>query len=131
MSRCPRRTARSWRSTRTAPTLPLDAWRKRFSDAEREIGVLVYAGLFVSEDAELRRTFADKAGTGVRVLLGDPDSEPVATRGADEGVDDAMAAKIRNALALYRPLLACGGIGSASTRRSCTTRSTSAMTSCS
>ena len=44
------------------------------------------------------------------MLLGDPDSEPVATRGADEGVDDAMAAKIRNALALYRPLRAAGGV---------------------
>ena len=45
-----------------------------------------------------------RAGVRVRMLLGDPDSEQVATRGADEGVDDAMAAKIRNALALYRPL---------------------------
>jgi hypothetical protein len=40
----------------------------------------------------------------VRVLLGDPGSAPVADRGADEGVDDAMAAKIRNALVLFRRL---------------------------
>jgi hypothetical protein len=92
--------------------VPLEAWRRLFSAAEREIGVLVYAGLFVSEDAVLRRIFVDKAQAGVRVrmLLGDPDSESVATRGADEGVDDAMAAKIRNALALYRPLLRADGI---------------------
>ena len=37
-------------------------------------------------------------------MLGDPDSEAVADRGRDEGVDDAQAAKIRNALVLFRPL---------------------------
>jgi len=40
----------------------------------------------------------------VRILLGDPACPEVAKRGADEGVGDALAAKIRNALALYRPL---------------------------
>jgi transcriptional regulator with XRE-family HTH domain len=92
--------------------VPVEAWRRLFSAAEREVGVLVYAGLFVSEDAVMRKIFADKAQAGVRVrmLLGDPDSEPVATRGADEGVDDAMAAKIRNALALYRTLLRTDGV---------------------
>ncbi len=45
----------------------------------------------------------------MRILLGDPDSEVVAQRGEDEGVGDAQAAKIRNALALYRPLRASGG----------------------
>ena len=45
-----------------------------------------------------------RAGVRVRMLLGDPDSEQVAERGADEGVGDAMAAKIRNALVLYRSL---------------------------
>jgi hypothetical protein len=40
----------------------------------------------------------------VRVLLGDPDCPEVAQRGADEGVDDAIGAKIRNARALHKPL---------------------------
>jgi hypothetical protein len=40
----------------------------------------------------------------VRIALGDPDCPRVAERGVQEGIDDAMAAKIRNALALYRPL---------------------------
>jgi 8-oxo-dGTP pyrophosphatase MutT (NUDIX family) len=48
----------------------------------------------------------------VRILLGDPDSQVVTDRGEDEGVGDAMAAKIRNALALYRPLRAAGGVES-------------------
>ena len=37
-------------------------------------------------------------------MLGDPDSPQVAARGKDEGVDDAMAARVRNALVLYRKL---------------------------
>ncbi|RAY16733.1 XRE family transcriptional regulator [Actinomadura craniellae] len=92
--------------------VPRDAWGRLFATAEREIGILVYAGLFLSEDNSVIRTLAEKAGAGVRVriLLGDPDSPQVAERGADEGVDEAMAAKIRNALVLYKPLRKIDGI---------------------
>src|SRR5215831_4834506 len=74
--------------------VPREAWERLFGEAQREIGVLVYAGLFLSEDAAVRKVLADQASAGVRVriLLGDPDSPQVATRGADEGVDEAMAA---------------------------------------
>lgn len=93
-------------------TVASDLWRNVFDNAEEEIGVLVYSGLFLSEDAGIQRIFRQKAEAGVRVriLLGDPDSEHVAQRGADEGVDDVQAAKIRNALVLYRPLLKVEGI---------------------
>jgi transcriptional regulator with XRE-family HTH domain len=86
--------------------LPRDAWERLFERAEQEIGVLVYSGLFLAEDAVVQKILADKARSGVRVriLLGDPQSPQVAARGADEGIDDAMAAKIRNALVLYRAL---------------------------
>ena len=47
-------------------------------------------------------------GIAVRIVLGDPDSPHVDQRGHDEGIHDAMAAKIRNAILLYRPLLAAG-----------------------
>ena len=86
--------------------VPRDAWERLFAAAEREIGVLVYSGLFLAEDAAVQKILANKASAGVlvRVLLGDPASPQVAERGADEGVDDAMAAKIRNSLVLYRGL---------------------------
>ena len=86
--------------------VPHDVWRRLFSAAERDIGVLVYSGLFLAEDAALQKILEEKARAGVRVriLLGDPTSVQVAERGVDEGVDDAMAAKIRNALVLYREL---------------------------
>jgi hypothetical protein len=87
--------------------VPREVWRGLFDSARQQIGVLVYAGLFLAEDVDLLRVFADRArsGVAVRVLLGDPDSPEVAQRGAEEGIDDAISAKIRNTIVLYRPLL--------------------------
>src|SRR3954454_23882711 len=92
--------------------VPSVLWRNFFDNAEEEIGVLVYSGLFLSEDAGIHRIFREKADVGarVRILLGDPDSETVAQRGADEGVDESQAAKIRNAIVMYRPLRDIDGI---------------------
>jgi len=92
--------------------VPRDTWGHLFSQAEREIGVLVYAGLFLSEDAGIQKILRDKAaaGTRVRILLGDPDSQVVADRGDDEGIGDTVPAKVRNALALYRPLRQVEGV---------------------
>ncbi|MBB5130834.1 transcriptional regulator with XRE-family HTH domain [Thermocatellispora tengchongensis] len=87
-------------------TVPRDVWGRLFGGASQEIGVLVYSGLFLADDAGLVRLFADKAREGVRVriLLGDPDCAEVAQRGADGGVGDGMAPQIRSALVLYRPI---------------------------
>ncbi len=92
--------------------VPPDVWRTFFARAEREIGVPVYSGLFLFEDAAIPRTFADNAAAGVRVrlLLGDPDSPAVAIRGAEESITDAMPARIRNACFLLRPLFTVPGI---------------------
>lgn len=91
-------------------SVPRQVWHRLFESAEHEIGILVYSGLFIAEDAELMRLLASKArsGTTVRIIVGDPDSPHVDQRGQDEGIHDAMAAKIRNAILLYRPLLAAG-----------------------
>jgi transcriptional regulator with XRE-family HTH domain len=90
--------------------VPREIWGRLFEQANDDIGVLVYSGLFLAEDSGLKKTLADKAkeGTRVRILLGDPDSPHVAERGTAEGIDDAMAGKIRNAIVLYRPLTASG-----------------------
>jgi hypothetical protein len=86
--------------------VPADAWRRLFERAEHEIGVLAYSGLFLAEDTVAQRLLRDKARAGVRVriVLGDLGSQHVARRGADEGLDNVMTARIRNALILYRPL---------------------------
>jgi hypothetical protein len=87
-------------------------WLELFENARYEIGILVYSGLFLAEDVEFLRLLARKAAEDVKVrlLLGDPASQHVADRGAEEGIDSAMAAKIRNAIVLYRPLLANGNV---------------------
>jgi hypothetical protein len=92
--------------------VPREAWVRLFGSAEREIAILAYSALFLAEDAGILRILAYKgrAGVAVRIALGDPDGPNVTDRGAEEGVGDAMPAKIRNALTLYRPLAAVENI---------------------
>jgi transcriptional regulator with XRE-family HTH domain len=86
--------------------VPREVWVQLFESAEREIGILAYSALFLAEDAGILRILTGKGRTGVavRIALGDPGGPNAALRGEEEGIGDAMAAKIRNALALYRPL---------------------------
>lgn len=88
-------------------SVPRDVWQHLFMKADSHIGSLVYSGLFLAEDAELMHVIAERAraGVSVRILLGDPDSPHVQQRGAEEGIRDALAAKIRHAIVLYRALL--------------------------
>ncbi|MGH3341516.1 MAG: DUF5919 domain-containing protein [Carbonactinosporaceae bacterium] len=92
--------------------VPRDVWRHLLGGAEREIGVLVYSGLFLAEDVGAVPTLAAKARADVRVrlLLGDPESPQVAQRGADEGIGEAMAARIRIALVLLESLFDLPGV---------------------
>ncbi|MEV5574450.1 helix-turn-helix transcriptional regulator [Spirillospora sp. NPDC052269] len=92
--------------------VPRDAWGRLFADAETEIGILVYSGLFLAEDSGVHRLLADKTRAGVRVrfLLGDPDSSQVSERGEDEGIGATMAAKVRSVISLYKPLRAVEGV---------------------
>jgi hypothetical protein len=90
-----------------------DAWRRLFDRAHREIGVLAYSALFLAEDSRILQTLRIKASAGcrVRIVLGDPDGREVAHRGGDEGIDAVMmAARIRNALILFRPLAGLSGV---------------------
>jgi transcriptional regulator with XRE-family HTH domain len=92
--------------------VPRDTWGHFFSQAKREIGALVYSGMFMAEDIGVHRIFADRAEAGVRVriMLGHPDSPHVAERGANEGIDEAMAAKIRSSIVLFRRLLSAENV---------------------
>ncbi len=56
---------------------------------------------------------AARASEGVRVRLcfGDPQGQAIATRGREEGIGDALAAKIRASLTYYRSLLGATGCG--------------------
>jgi hypothetical protein len=86
--------------------IPRETWARFFGSAEREIGILAYSSLFLAEDAGLLQMISDKGrqGVKVRICLGAPDSPQVFNRGVEEGIGNAMPAKVRNALALYQPL---------------------------
>lgn len=92
--------------------VPRKVWLQLFGSAEQEIGILAYAALFLAEDDGLLRILIDRAHAGVRIriLLGDADSPQVAERGSGEGIGDAIAAKVRNALMLFRPLADIDGV---------------------
>ncbi len=93
--------------------VPRDAWGHLFGQAEQEIGILAYSCYFLAEDAGLRQVIADRAAAGVRVrvLLGDPHSSYVLERGRAEGIGDTMPAKVRSAIAMFRPLQEVPNVG--------------------
>jgi hypothetical protein len=86
--------------------VPREVWYRLFNEARREIGILAYSSLFLAEDSGLLAAISASAerGATVRIALGDPDCPRVAERGAQEGIERAMAAKIKNAITLYRSL---------------------------
>ncbi|PDP85624.1 XRE family transcriptional regulator [Glycomyces fuscus] len=92
--------------------VPREVWWDLFSSAEQEIGILVYSGLFLADDAGILELLDSRAraGVSVRILLGNPEYSQVRQRGEEEGIGDALAARVRNALALFHPLAESDGI---------------------
>ncbi len=91
--------------------VPADTWLGLFARAEREIDILAYGALFLAEDMAVLTVLRDKARSGarVRIALGDPAGAHIAARGTEEGVDDAMSARIRTALVRFRPVTHVSG----------------------
>ena len=87
-------------------SIPRDVWTRFFSSAEREIGILSHSASFLAEDRVVLRILIDRAhaGVNVRIALHDPDNPHVAELGDYDGIGDATRAKVRNAIALFRPL---------------------------
>jgi transcriptional regulator with XRE-family HTH domain len=92
---------------------PADLWMQLLDRASEQIDVLVYAALFLPEQnprlvAELKQRA--ETGAKIRLMFGDPDSPAVAERGREEGIEGAIAHKIRNTLVHYEPLAAVAGV---------------------
>lgn len=87
--------------------VPADLWRGMYGQAKSHLDVLVYSGLWLSEDPLFHDLLKTKTRerAQVRILLGEPDCAAVRQRGIDEG-HQIMDGKIRNALMNYRPLMA-------------------------
>jgi hypothetical protein len=82
-------------------------WTRLFDAAVREVEILVYSGIFLTDDASLLKLLRAKAkaGASIRLLFGDPTSAEVARRSESEGIGkNTLGAKARNALAFFRPL---------------------------
>lgn len=92
--------------------VPREVWCDLFSSAEQEIGILVYSGLFIADDAGILDLLGARAqdGVKVRILLGDPESQPVRQRGQEERAGEALTARAANALMLFRALLDIDGV---------------------
>ncbi|MFD3329017.1 helix-turn-helix domain-containing protein [Streptomyces sp. NPDC058701] len=86
--------------------VPTGLWREMYDRAQTSVDVLVYAGLWLSEDPDFHRILKAKVSNNaqVRLMLGDPACAAVRQRGIDEG-HRIMDGKIRNALMNYRPLI--------------------------
>jgi hypothetical protein len=94
-------------------SVPVDLWRRLLGRATERIDILTYAGLFLPEQhPHLLTVLRSKArgGARIRLLLGDPDCEAVTERGVEQGIGEALAARVRNAHAYYRPLAEHPGI---------------------
>jgi hypothetical protein len=84
-----------------------EVWTRLLDSAEARIDVLVYAGMFLTENPGFVPAVRAKAAAGaqVRLLYGEPTSREIIRRSTDEGIGrTAIPAKIRNALALVQPL---------------------------
>lgn len=93
--------------------IPIELWRRLLTTATQQISILVYAGLFLPEQHPTLITILREraeAGARIRILLGDPDSPQVAQRGAEEGIGNAISAKIRNVLIWYEKLDGVDGV---------------------
>jgi hypothetical protein len=97
----------------TRAMAPLDMWRTLFQQAEQEIGILVYAAIFLHESwpdfSEMLATKAE-AGCQIRIMLGDADSPVIRARGQEERYGHGIEARCRVALMHYRPLMKSPGI---------------------
>jgi hypothetical protein len=93
--------------------VPRNLWMRLFEDATRDIEILVYSGIFLTDDQALLKQLRAKAeaGASIRILFGDPTSAEVARRSASEGIGKTtLGAKARNALAFFHPLVDVKGI---------------------
>ncbi|MEV8611567.1 XRE family transcriptional regulator [Amycolatopsis sp. NPDC051373] len=93
--------------------VPVELWDRIIRDATSDIEILVHAGLFLVERPRFVKDLAAKAkaGTSIRLIFGDPEGDSVALRGEEEQLGDGtLPARIRNALAYYKPLISVPGV---------------------
>ncbi|MGP3919050.1 helix-turn-helix domain-containing protein [Nonomuraea sp. 10N515B] len=85
--------------------VPRHLWTETLRNAERNIDLLAFAGLFLTEEhPDWLPTLAGKAkeGARVRLLLGDPQGEQLASRDAEHQIGGGVAGRVAAVLGYYR-----------------------------
>jgi hypothetical protein len=93
--------------------VPAQLWSSLIDQANDCIDILIYAGLFLTDGtADIAKTLVRKgeAGVRVRLIFGDPESDAVALRGAEEGVFDGVAARVRLGLTHIQEAIGMPGV---------------------
>lgn len=93
--------------------LPPSLWLSLLAESVESVDVLAFAATFMHDTlADFSEIITDRAARGVRVrfLLGDPASEAVKLRGAEEGIGDLLAQRCRLTWIYLRPLLDLPGV---------------------
>ncbi|WP_370946488.1 DUF5919 domain-containing protein [Amycolatopsis sp. cg5] len=93
--------------------IPRDLWSQLLYGAKGEIEILVYVGMFLLDDRTILRKLIEKASDGarIRLLFGDPNSAAISRRSVEENIGkNTITAKIRQALAFFKPLADVDGI---------------------
>ncbi|MGW7516256.1 XRE family transcriptional regulator [Streptomyces sp. NPDC054796] len=84
--------------------VPRHLWTELLRAADRDIDLLAFAGLFLTEEhPDWLPTLAQKAehGARVRLLLGDPDGEQLASRDREYRIGGGVAGRVASVLAYY------------------------------
>ncbi len=87
--------------------VPDHLWTELLRQAERNVDLLAFAGLFLTEEhpdwTPLLKARAE-AGVRVRLLLGDPRGASLAARDGEHKIGGGVAGRVRAVLAYYRPV---------------------------
>lgn len=93
--------------------VPTQLWHGLIDAACEGIDILVFAGLFLPDGfPQFTKVLASKAESGarIRLALGNPECEAVRLRGAEEGIGDGLAARIRLSLTYLEEAFTAPGV---------------------
>ena len=87
--------------------LPPELWSRLVESTANRVDILVYAGMFLTDNPGLLKKLREKARNGmkVRILFGDPECDAVERRSVEEGIGSGtIAAKIKNVVSIFAPI---------------------------
>lgn len=94
-------------------SIPTGFWTSLIDETQERIAVLAFSASFLHDSLpNFVQRLRDKseAGVEVRLLLGNPDSEAVAIRGAEEGIAESLRERCRLTWKYLQPLMREEGV---------------------